>query len=229
MECIECGQDAILVRKQIVRYDGIRVKDVFLQNAEVEYCRTCGSESLAVRNIKKTHVMIGLGIAVQPARLSGDEVRYLRKAMRATAEGLAKRLGMAPETFSRWENGRLPAVQSEKLLRMNFLVATVDQLSGNFDLTTLAAALLKSNLSAERDYAIVLDVTNLESMPEYLNLKSPLFARPNRTSLSARTLRPNEMADVRIFPKVSHGNADVVGLAPDGENNNAGNHFALAA
>lgn len=43
--------------------------------------------------------------AMLPHRLSGREIRFLRKPIGEKAVSLAKHLDVAPETLSRWENG----------------------------------------------------------------------------------------------------------------------------
>jgi DNA-binding transcriptional regulator YiaG len=52
-------------------------------------------------------------------KLSGAEIRFIRKALRQSAKDMADILQVAPETFSRWENDKAPInPTSEKLLRI---------------------------------------------------------------------------------------------------------------
>ena len=100
MDCTECGNDIVIVKKAKVHYDCIRVENVYLRNCEVEVCRHCGIESPVVRNIKKAHLMIALGIALEPAKLTGVEIQFLRKTTRMTSAEWASRIGIADGTFS---------------------------------------------------------------------------------------------------------------------------------
>jgi transcriptional regulator with XRE-family HTH domain len=57
--------------------------------------------------------------ATHPQKLSGREIRFLRKALKWSAKKLGEVLDSKPETVSRWEHDRLPmSSNSEKLLRL---------------------------------------------------------------------------------------------------------------
>ncbi len=58
-------------------------------------------------------------IVFQRARLTPANVTTLRKALGYTGKTLAKYMGVAPETISRWEHGRLTmAVPMDRFLRL---------------------------------------------------------------------------------------------------------------
>ena len=220
MKCFDCGGEAILIKKRSVRYDGINVENVYFRNVEVEYCRSCGIESPVVRNIKGVHAKIALALALQPGRMKGAEVRFLRKAMRLNSEAMAERVGMAAETYSRWENGRSPSVAIEKLLRMNFL-ATTDNL---IDL----GRLLENDFSSSRDYGFVIDAENQEQKAEYLNLDMLDGEVPSRSNIQAHTLMPAEIATVvGIGPIRTYESYKV--QSAEGEIFDANPSFAIAA
>lgn len=229
MNCIECGREALLVKKPIVLYDGIRVQDVYLKNAEVEVCRHCGGETPVIRNIKKVHLMIALGIALQPTKLSGDEVRFLRKAIRLNVAEWATRIGIAAETFSRWENGRSPAQQVEKLARIDFLIAIAKDLSVDIILPDSIVDVLTSDLGEKRDFGIIVDAENLDERPAYANLSSAEFAVPSLSYIEASTVANNTLAPVRLFGGGKMLVADQSYLVCSGEKEDARNSFAFAA
>src|SRR5438445_6768235 len=209
MNCSECGNDVVLVKKTKVHYDGIRVENLYLRNCEVEVCRHCGTESPVVRNIKKVHRMIGLGVALQPAKLSGDEVRFLRRVMRMTAVEWAARIGIAPETFSRWENGRSPAQQVEKLARIDFLMWISKHIPLDF-IQDGILEVLTADLTEGRDFALMIDADDLDARPQYESLRSPEFATPSMSSVEATMLDVDwtRLAHVTLIvaPKpTSHG------------------------
>src|SRR4051794_34867288 len=120
MNCFYCNKEATIVKQSKVLYHSLTVDHVYLRNCEVEVCGHCGSQSPVIRYVKKVHSMIALGLALQPAKLDGNEVKFLRKAMRQQLSDWAGRVGIAVGTFSKWENGRSPAVQVEKLARVDF-------------------------------------------------------------------------------------------------------------
>jgi DNA-binding transcriptional regulator YiaG len=62
--------------------------------------------------------------ATMPDKLSGDEIRFLRRALRLKASVLAKFLDVTAETFSRWENGRETiSANAERILRLRVVHA----------------------------------------------------------------------------------------------------------
>ena len=229
MNCIECGRKALLVKKPIVHYDGIRVQDVYMRNTEVELCPHCGSETLVIRNIKKVHLMIGMGIALQPAKLSGNEVRFLRKDTRMNVAEWASRIGIAAETFSRWENGRSPAQQVEKLARIDFLISVSKDPSIDFVLPDSIVEVLTAELNYKRDFALVVDAENLDARPEYANVSSPEFATPTFSYIEALMLSPGNLAEVRLFGGGKMLAANQTELVCNGEKHDVRNSFAFAA
>lgn len=55
----------------------------------------------------------------ETARLTGAEIRFLRKHLGWSAEAFAGVIGVRPETVSRWENEKEPmGATSERLLRL---------------------------------------------------------------------------------------------------------------
>lgn len=54
-----------------------------------------------------------------PFKLSGREIKFLRKALGISGKELAKKLNVAKETVSRWENAKEPVgPMAERLLRI---------------------------------------------------------------------------------------------------------------
>ena len=229
MNCIECGRDALLIKKPIVKYDGIKVHDVYLRNVEVEVCRHCGNEAPVIRNIKKVHLMIAHGIALQPAKLAGDEVRFLRKAMRINAAEWAERIGIATESFSRWENGRSPAQQVEKLARIDFLIAVSKDLAVDVFIQDAVVEVLTSDLGEKRDFGIVIDAENLDAKPGYENLSSAEFALPSFAYIDASTVVNTDLIPIRLFDGGELLVAGQSNLICNGEEYDVRDSFALAA
>ena len=67
-------------------------------------CSTCGERYLAADDLER----LELAAAVELARIgrrTGSALRFMRKALGFRAKDLAALLGVAPETFSRWETG----------------------------------------------------------------------------------------------------------------------------
>ena len=65
-----------------------------------------GARSIAVSDIDGLEVAIAVARATVPHKLTGKEIRFLRKALGMKATDLAHFLDVTPETVSRWENDR---------------------------------------------------------------------------------------------------------------------------
>lgn len=178
MNCSNCRQAVEVVKQRLYKYEGVRVHNLYLANVEVKVCLHCGVETPILRNVVKLHTMIGVALAQQPGRLAGDEVRFLRRRAGFKVNEWASRLGLADATYSRWENGhQVIGTNYDRLARLHFLLAIGDDL-GSTLLSELNRKILLSELSAPKDYSIVLDMEDLDAEPRYLQMTSPLFAMP---------------------------------------------------
>jgi putative transcriptional regulator len=181
-----------------MKYLGINVDNVFLRNVDVELCQARGTETLAVRNVKKVHSMIALGIALQPARLSGAEVKFLRKASRMSLSETANRLGIADATFSRWESGRPLGEQVEKLFRIEHIARTSSELPSFINPVDLVNEIAMAKLVDCRDFAIVINMEELERLPQYENMRSVDYAPANISSVEAQMFELAMQAVVKV-------------------------------
>jgi DNA-binding transcriptional regulator YiaG len=69
--------------------------------------------------VEKLHRAIGLVVVRKPARLTGAEVRFLRKLLGYSGADFARHIGVDPTVVSKWENDQQPiGEQSDRLLRM---------------------------------------------------------------------------------------------------------------
>jgi DNA-binding transcriptional regulator YiaG len=65
------------------------------------------------------HRVIAFAIAGQKAKLSGPEIRFLRKYLGYSGAHFARTIGVDPATVSRWENEKEPmGATAERLLRL---------------------------------------------------------------------------------------------------------------
>lgn len=136
MKCIECG-GTTEARQQSRELQLDLPYNVVVHDAPVEVCPNCGAEYGGIAAPQRTFHAVADWIARRPGRLHGSEVRFLRNTMGWSQEQLGRRLGVAMETVSRWENARKPVgYQSELALRFLILVgdAVADQLSSDGDL-----------------------------------------------------------------------------------------------
>jgi putative zinc finger/helix-turn-helix YgiT family protein len=121
MKCLECGAP-MKTRKESYRYDECGLKHITLAGVKVARCPRCGNFEIAIPQLEELHRLLARVLIEKSTRFTGDEVRFLRKSLGWSGADLAKHMGVAGETVSRWENDAAPiGPQADRLLR--FLVA----------------------------------------------------------------------------------------------------------
>lgn len=119
MDCLNCGTGMSGAR-EVVPYDVGLPYEIRLDDVLVHRCPSCGEFEIAIPRVEALHRAIALEVARRPGRLSGLEIRFLRKSLGWTGREAAAHLQVRPETLSRWETGARPmGEQSELLLRMS--------------------------------------------------------------------------------------------------------------
>ena len=144
MRCIECGHQTEEKHQERELMLDLPYH-VVVQDSPLQVCLNCGAEYAGVVAPERTFQALALWIVQRPGRLHGTEVRFIRNAMGWSQEQLGRRLGVAVETISRWENSKKPlGYQSELALR--FLV--------------LAGSEVADQLDSSEEPPVRLDVTN---------------------------------------------------------------------
>lgn len=102
--CADCGGETSPAR--LATYDARALfgLPVVLENVPVAKCRACGAAMLAGWALDYAGQHLALELAAQ-RDLDGAEVRYLRKFLGLTQEGLAGKLSVERITVGRWERG----------------------------------------------------------------------------------------------------------------------------
>lgn len=140
MTCIECG-GKLKTKKENYRYLACGLPNVTLSGVEVRRCGTCGDHEVVIPHIERLHEALAMAVVKQESRLSGSEVRFLRKYLGYSGVDFAGLIGVSPETVSRWENKReTMGPSAERLLRMlvvhkgpiqQYAIETLTQISAN--------------------------------------------------------------------------------------------------
>jgi putative zinc finger/helix-turn-helix YgiT family protein len=89
------------------------------KSVHLRTCKHCGQSSHFIPYPDRLIAAAAVGRAKVSAKLTGNEIRFLRKALAISAKDLSNALGVAAETFSRWENDKAPMnPATEKMLRI---------------------------------------------------------------------------------------------------------------
>lgn len=122
-----------------IKHDG-RLHAIHIPNLRVPKCENCGEFVLD----NEADEQITAALRKKLGLLSPEHIRSAREALGLTQKELARRLGIAPETISRWETGML--IQSramDNLMRLYFAfpkvraVLTGDNQDPNLGLATV--------------------------------------------------------------------------------------------
>ena len=118
MKCEQCGA-ALRASHENHIYRESGLTHVTLLDFEIRRCRECGAYELVFQRMGPLHRSIALAFARKPALLIGSEIRFLRGWLGWTGTDFAAYMGVAPETVSRWERGRLAmGATADRLLRL---------------------------------------------------------------------------------------------------------------
>ena len=121
MKCLNCGA-TMKTRREDVEYGDAGLPDVTLVGVEVSRCPKCGEFEIAVPRIEELHRAIAFAVVEQRPRLTGREVRFLRKYLGYSGQDFAATIGVDPATVSRWENEKEPiGPTADRLLRLMVL------------------------------------------------------------------------------------------------------------
>ncbi|WP_437713418.1 type II TA system antitoxin MqsA family protein [Sorangium sp. So ce448] len=118
-KCRTCGKTELTARAETYLYTESGLPNVVLVGVEVRRCTSCGHHELVLPRVTELHRTIAHAVIHKPARLSGAEVRFLRKYLGWSGTDFAKHMGVDPSTVSNWENDKDPiGPTSDRLLRL---------------------------------------------------------------------------------------------------------------
>ncbi|MGH8122055.1 MAG: hypothetical protein ACREPT_04725 [Rudaea sp.] len=120
-QCLSCGGKLASSEKAKSHiYSGFGFPVLLINAATVSTCETCDEkEEITVPNLPGLTAAVALQRVMLPAKLSGADIRFVRKAIGISSAALAKHLEVTPESFSRYENDKLAiSPPTEKLLRI---------------------------------------------------------------------------------------------------------------
>jgi DNA-binding transcriptional regulator YiaG len=121
--CGNCEKEARVIRGNY-RFDEVGIP-VLLKNVELVKCEDCGTIDPIIPDMNGLMHVIALAVICHPCKLSGAEIRFLRKYLAMSAETFSGLMDIDRTTLSKWENGQGVGSQSDRLIRL--LVLTTSQ------------------------------------------------------------------------------------------------------
>lgn len=116
MICPECKQKTRRRRVSLYHYVESGLSNVYLADIDVIECEKCKRQTPIIPSVLNLHSKIAESIALKPVRLTGEEVRFLRKHLGLTAIQWARHLKVKKSTLSRWEGDKQAIGPSTDLL-----------------------------------------------------------------------------------------------------------------
>lgn len=102
--CVICGKGTMSFVGEVAR-PWRTLPGVIVEGVKVYQCQACGEEEEGFERLQELIQLIGQTLLMKQGRLSGPELRFLRKMMGWSGKDFATRMGVTPEQVSRWENG----------------------------------------------------------------------------------------------------------------------------
>lgn len=101
-ECTSCGEQLMPERRNY-RYAESGLPNVILQGVEVADCPKCGNSDVFIPRMAQIHRAIAQALAKSPARLTGGQLRFLRKHLGLSGDEFGRYLHTDKTKISKWE------------------------------------------------------------------------------------------------------------------------------
>lgn len=129
--CMSCGAPLGQPERREVPYDVGLPYPILLEGVPVIPCSSCDEEEVEIRDVEALHRLIAHIVLAERRNREGgafvpEEVRFLRKLLGWSNLDFAERMGVRPETSSRWQSGQPMNPTATRLLEQ--LVLSGDRL-----------------------------------------------------------------------------------------------------
>jgi putative zinc finger/helix-turn-helix YgiT family protein len=123
--CYHCGAALQAIKDEPYHYTACGLDDVFIYGVTKYRCTECEEVFIEIPRVNQLHRVIGRMVCQKEGKLSGEEIRFLRKEMRKKGTDFARMLGVSPEYVSRLENNKTDVSETlGRLIRSLFTIYT---------------------------------------------------------------------------------------------------------
>ena len=159
-DCTRCGEQVTPERRSY-RYAESGLSNVILQGIEMADCAKCGNSDVIIPRMAKIHRAIAEALVKSPARLTGEELRFLRKHLGLSGDQLGGYLHTDRTKISKWERGEdRIGPPTDRLVRL--LVAAIDS-ELRPGVSAVAEHLPQISDEPGRDWELHVDVATLRT------------------------------------------------------------------
>jgi DNA-binding transcriptional regulator YiaG len=139
--CAYCGSQKVeRVLLEEHEYLGLGIPVVIARSAIRTKCEDCENSSITVPNVEGLAAVVAITRVLDEARITPEEIVFLRKTIKLKARELAHILNVSPETLSRQEHGKIVlSPPLEFTLRMCVINSLRDH-ANNMDIDPLLIA-----------------------------------------------------------------------------------------
>ena len=118
--CSNCGGEAH-VRRGNFRYDQVGIP-VLLLKIDLAKCPNCHNVDPIISNLDGLMDAVASGLVNKPYRLTGKEIRFLRKYLGKSQQDFSRLVRVDSTTISKWENAQTPpSASADRLIRLLIL------------------------------------------------------------------------------------------------------------
>lgn len=119
MVCSSCGAEARIRKAKIYQFRETPLKRVFLSGIDLIECNKCHNVDPIIPSLDDLLSSLAYAVVSKSSRLTGDEIKFLRKFIHKTQVEFARILELDPTTISKYENDDdVPGAQTDKLIRL---------------------------------------------------------------------------------------------------------------
>lgn len=125
VNCDVCGYRELEHRSgQVWHFKESGLDNVFLRNIDTFHCPKCEKTYVSIPRSPELLRCIAEAILLKPGRLTGPEIRFLRKNLHLKIADFARLIGHNRVTLSSWENDKKQVqLHTDRTVRLLYLVS----------------------------------------------------------------------------------------------------------
>lgn len=142
--------------------------NVYLVNVDVYRCKQCGIEVASIPRPRELHMLIVGDILRKPSAMTGDELRFMRKALMILPKEFADLLAVETQTILDWQESKALNKQSDSLVRFVFakLLDEKGELEDDVEIPVPSEIIEDAWAATRREIAELAEVNTALGIPE---------------------------------------------------------------